>query len=211
MDSKIFHFSSPIIAPHIIDSFTGTPQEKTRILKMIDEWNSHVSISQLCNCWKKERPSIVKQNLSIILYNVESLNTHVADVDILLSCYKPHVCILTGIGIAIKKKNISFPNYLSFSQIGTNSFGGVMILYHASINCKIIDRDLNFILIEISTANHPIYVGGLYVPPRSLPLPFNCYPNTKIKVFIFLVTLMLNILSGDVKRIIQAECIFLIG
>lgn len=82
-----------------------------------------------------------------------------ADVDVLLSSYNPHICILTGVGAATKK-NITFPNYLSFSQVGTNSFGGVMILYHQSIKCKITDNDLNFILIEISLSNKPIYVGG---------------------------------------------------
>ncbi|CAF3768936.1 unnamed protein product [Rotaria socialis] len=44
-----------------------------------------------------------------------------------------------------------------------------MILYHKCINYKLSDSDTNFILIEISLSNETLYVGGLYVPPNSLP------------------------------------------
>jgi len=168
MINNFFHYSSPTINTNIIDSFNGTPKEKNILLEMVNEWNSRVSVSQLCNFWKKVRPISVKQNLLLLLYNVEGLNTHVADVDILLSNHNPHICILTGVGAAVKK-NFTFPNYLSFSQGGTNSFGGVMILYHQTIKCKISDADLNFILIETSLSNNPVYIGGIYVPPGSLP------------------------------------------
>ena len=185
MINKIFHFSSPAIAPHFMDSFIGTLKEKNIILQMINEWNSHASTADLCIHWKKERPNIVKYNISLLLFNVESLNTHVADVDILLSCYRPHVYMLTGVGAAIKKKNICFPNYFSFSESGTNALGGAMILYHASINCKLIDWNLNFIFMEISVSDNPIHVGGLYVPPDAL-LQFQLlskHQNKKFYVF----------------------------
>lgn len=119
---------------------------------------------------EKTPPQSLKQNLLILLYNVESLNTHVADVDILLSSYNPHICILTGVGAGIKK-NFSFPNYHSISQTGTNAFGGVIILHHQNIKCKITDKELNFLLIEVTLSTESIYIGGIYVPPKSLP-PF---------------------------------------
>ena len=118
--------------------------------------------------WKEDEPRITEQNLSILLYNVEGLTTHITDVDILLAKYLPHICILTGVGAAIER-NITFPNYNSMSQEGTNAFGGVMILTHRSINCSLIAKETNFIRIEIPLTQETIHIGGIYVPPGSLP------------------------------------------
>ncbi|CAF2073397.1 unnamed protein product [Rotaria magnacalcarata] len=57
-----------------------------------------------------------------------------------------------------------------------------MILYHYSINCKLSDSDTNFILIEISLSNETLYVGGLHVPPNSLP-PFQLLSKHQNKSF----------------------------
>ncbi|CAF3156341.1 unnamed protein product [Rotaria socialis] len=154
----------------IAGNFNGSLKEKNTLSEIINEWNSRTSISQLCEQWKKTPPKSLKQNLLLLLYNVESLNTHVADVDILLSSYNPHICILTGVGAGIKK-NFTFPNYHVIAQTGTNSFGGVIILHHQNIKCKITDKEPNFILIEILLSKESIYIGGIYVPPKSLP-PF---------------------------------------
>ncbi|CAF1501089.1 unnamed protein product [Rotaria magnacalcarata] len=154
----------------IAGNFNGSLKEKSTLSEIVDEWNSRTSITQLCEQWKKTPPNSLKQNLLLLLYNVESLNTHVADVDILLSSYNPHICILTGVGAGIKK-NFTFPNYHVIKQTGTNSFGGVIILHHQDIKCKVADKESNFILIEILLSNESIYVGGIYVPPKSLP-PF---------------------------------------
>ncbi|CAF3697342.1 unnamed protein product [Rotaria socialis] len=159
-----------IITKPVAGNFNGSLKEKNTLSEIINEWNSRTSISQLCEQWKKTPPKSLKQNLLLLLYNVESLNTHVADVDILLSSYKPHICILTGVGAGIKK-NFTFPNYHVIAQTGTNSFGGVIILHHQNIKCKITDKEPNFILIEILLSKESIYIGGIYVPPKSLP-PF---------------------------------------
>ena len=71
------------------------------------------------------------------------------------------------------------------AQPGTNSFGGVMILYHRSIKCKVVERALNLIWIEIDQHPNPIYVGAIYVPPGSLP-PFHLiskYQNNPFYIF----------------------------
>ena len=166
MNSKTFHYSSPKISPHVIDSFTGTRSKKDLFLEMINEWNLPTSISQLSQLWEKDRPRCEKQNLAILLFNV-------ADVDSLLASYHPHICILTGVGTAVyRSKDIIFPEYNMIAQPTTNSFGGVMILNHSSIKCKVVERALNLIWIEIDQHPNPIYVGAIYVPPGYL-LPFH--------------------------------------
>ncbi len=90
---------------------------------MINEWNSRACISDLSRKWKKERPLRTnnQSNLLILLFNVECLNTHTTDVDILIAEHKPHICILTGVGTATKSLPL-FPGYTGISQKGTNSF-----------------------------------------------------------------------------------------
>ncbi|CAF2113918.1 unnamed protein product [Rotaria magnacalcarata] len=120
-----------------------------------------------------EKKTILKslnQNLLILLCNVESLNTHITDVDILLASYNPQIFILNGVGSAVRRK-IAFPNYSTISQPGTSAFGGVMILCHKSIKYKIIKKDLIYILIEVESTPESIYIGAIYVPPQSIP-PF---------------------------------------
>ncbi|CAM4977879.1 unnamed protein product [Rotaria socialis] len=126
---------------------------------MYNEWNSRVSVSELCNTWKKI-PKNIKKNLSILLYNVESLNTYITDVDILIASYNPLICILTGVGSAVKR-NITFPNYPTISQPGTNAFGGVMVLGQKSIKYKIIETDINYILIEVELTSNAIIDFGI--------------------------------------------------
>ncbi|CAF1326623.1 unnamed protein product [Adineta steineri] len=98
------------------------------------------------------------------------------DVDILLNEHKPNICILTGVGAASRKLP-EFVGYTGISQIGTNSYGGVAILHENFLKCKIIDKELNFILIEVETALKPILIGAVYVPPaleiRQQSLPPN--------------------------------------
>ncbi|CAF1548972.1 unnamed protein product [Adineta ricciae] len=137
---------------------------------MIDEWNKRGCISNLCKQWKKNRPVNDKtNNLFVLLFNVEGLNTHLADVDLLLKQYNPHICILTGVGAATRKLP-TFLGYVGISQTGTNSFGGVAILYQKHVKCKTIDSATNFLLIEAQLPTETVNIGAVYVPPGSLPL-----------------------------------------
>ena len=180
-----FFFFDPSLNPSICETFEGTPIEKSCLLEMIKEWNARLCISSLCKQWKKDRPPHdSSSNLLILLFNVQGLNTHITDVDLLLNETKPHICILTGVGAAARRLP-EFPEYTGISQIGTNSFGGVAILYRKSLKCKTIEVDLNFLLIEIQIAKEPIYVGAVYVPPGSLP-PFQLvtkYANKPFYIF----------------------------
>ncbi|CAF4524025.1 unnamed protein product, partial [Didymodactylos carnosus] len=68
----------------------------------------------------------------------------------------------------------SFPNYYVVSKKGTNSFGGVALLVYNSIRSKIVNSDLNFLLLELSIAPESILIGAVYDPPKSMP-PFHLF------------------------------------
>lgn len=152
---------------------------------MVNEWNSRTCISSLCKQWKKDRPPTkINSSLLILLFNVEGLNTHVSDMDILLTEHKPNICILTGVGAASKKLP-EFVGYTGISQVGTNSFGGVAVLHQSSLQCTVVEKDLNFLLVEVQTAQDPVFIGAVYVPPGTLP-PFQLFSRCRDKPFYIL-------------------------
>lgn len=185
MNKSSFHFFDPSIPPSLCDTFSGPPRDKQTLLNMVEEWNSRLCVSDLCKRWKKDRPDQNKKsNLLILLFNVEGLNTHVADVDLLLNKYKPHICVLTGVGAAAKKLP-EFAGYTGVAQIGTNSFGGVAFLYQKHLKCEILERERNYLSIELQTPLEKLIIGAVYVPPNSLP-PFQLFNKCKNKPFYIL-------------------------
>ena len=181
-EQKVFYYYTDPIIPHsIIESFPESSFEKKTLTEIISEWNSRICISEISKKWKKERPTQNKSdeaNLLILLFNVECLNTHLDDVDVLLTEHKPHICILTGVGTASRKLP-SFPEYTGLSKEATNSFGGAAILLYKSIlKCKIKEKELNFLLIELEMISESILLGTIYVPPGTLP-PFQLLNTCK--------------------------------
>lgn len=156
------------ISLSMFETFTGTPHEQKLIGQVIDEWNSYSSIYNICERWRKNCPVTACDKMLFLLYNVERLNTHIADVDILLDTYEPHICILTGIDTAVKKLP-EFTGYNSIAQEGSNSFGGVAILHNNKIKLKVLETQPNAIITEIMQPNSKIRIGAIYVPPSSLP------------------------------------------
>jgi hypothetical protein len=183
VNKNSFFFADSFIFPSICQSFSASPRDKENLLDMIDEWNSCICISDLPRKWKKERPlrNNANSNLLILLFNVEYLNIYTTDVDILLTTYNPHICILTGVESAAKRLP-TFPGYTGIGQVGTNAFGGVAILYQNSLKCKIVDKELNFLLMEVETLSDSVLIGAIYVPPGSLP-PFHIFSKCKNKPF----------------------------
>ncbi|CAF3344273.1 unnamed protein product [Rotaria socialis] len=137
----------------------------------------------MCAKWRKVRPVNLAQNMLFLVYNVEGLNTHITDIDILLNNHQPHICILSGVGAAVRRLP-SFPGYKGITQAGNNSFGGVVIYYRDKLKCHVIERDVNFLVIEINIAGEPIKIGAIYVPPSSSP-PFHLLDKYKDKSFVF--------------------------
>lgn len=165
----------------LVDTFSGSTDEKKLIFNILNEWNNQSSLSSLCKLWEKRRPDSETENVIFLLYNCECLKTHLTDLDILLSTYLPHVLILTGVGSQIRNMP-SVPNYYWHNQKGTNSFGGVSILIHSSIKSKVIDAVENFLVVEISFEIYSILVGAVYVPPDQKP-PFEEFDRFLDKKF----------------------------
>jgi hypothetical protein len=179
-----FYFSSPFVNMNVCDSFEGSRTEKAILSKMLEEWNSKSSVSDIATKWHKVRPVSSSVNLSIIIYNCQCLSTHIADLDILLSSYTPQICILTGIGAKIRNLP-KICSYYWFSQEGTNSFGGVAILIHDTIKAKMMRKEANFILIELNIQPKPVLLGAIYVPPgKSFPRDlFDAIRNKPFYIF----------------------------
>ena len=182
MDSSTFRYSSPYINERLGESFNGTYREKQELRQITNEWNTRSCMTGLFNKWSKSKPINNNSNPTFLLYNVNSLNTHIADMDIILSNHAPKICVLTQIGKTILKKLPQFPDYHLLVQEGTNSFGGVGLLIHHSIKYKEVTRDLNFLMVEIETSAIPTLVGAVYVPPGKIP-PFHLFTKCRNKPF----------------------------
>ena len=168
MHTKHFYHSPPCINLSVLDSFIGTPYEKKLLQQILLEWNSHLSISNLCKSWKRERPVGPVESLLFLIYNVEGLNTYISDLVILLHNDQPHICILTSIG-AVAKNLQYFPGYIGIAQTGSNAYGGVAILYENILNMKVIEKENNLLITELNIAEEQINIGAIYLSPSSCP------------------------------------------
>ncbi|CAF1186396.1 unnamed protein product [Adineta ricciae] len=159
----------------------GSDTEKTILKTILEEWNSRTSLSNISKIWHKKRPIVTCDNLSLILYNCQCLSTHIADLDILLSTYLPQVFILTGVGSKIKDLP-KITSYYWLSQEGTNAYGGVAMLFHDSLKTKVVEKQKNFILVELEIQPKPVLIGAIYVPPNK-SFPRHLFDNIKNKPF----------------------------
>ena len=168
----------------VCDFFDGTKTEKEKLVEIIEEWNSRVSLTEISNRWKKCRPAVTSENLSLILYNCQCLSTHIADLDVLISTYTPQICILTGVGAKIRDLPV-IASYYWISQEGSNAFGGVAMLIHNTLKMKTIARQKNFVITELDIQPKPILLGAIYIPPgQSFPHTiFEKYLNKPFFIF----------------------------
>ena len=184
MNGKNFRYCTPFISSVNLQNFVGFEKEKQVLQEIVNEWNTKTSMSDLIMNWKKpkEANNNNNSNLLFVVYNVNSLSSHITDLDLLLNNHSPHICILSEIGKASIKKMPSFLNYKLIAQEGTNSFGGVAILIHKSIPFKVVSSEPNFLLIDVETTLDPVLIGAIYVPPSATP-PFHNFPKGHKKPF----------------------------
>ena len=182
MNGNVFRYCSLFISSENIQAYVGSESEKQIIQNIVSEWNAKICVSDLSKKWNKPKPVNTDTSLLCLVYNVNSLNSHIADVDVILNNHTPQICILSEIGKAAIKAVPNFPNYKLIVQERTNSFGSVAILIHQSIHFKVVNRELNFILIEIETTLKPILIGAIYVPSGTNP-PFHHFTKCYKKPF----------------------------
>ncbi|CAM4908212.1 unnamed protein product [Rotaria socialis] len=184
MFNKDFKYCEPTLNYDIINQFDGNEKDKNLLRTMCSEWNDKVCVSVLSNNWRKVRLSSTSENLSILLWNCECLHTHTSDLDLLLSLYCPHVCILTGVGKQIRRLPY-VPNYKWFSKEGNNSFGGVACLIQNEFTTTISDESENFLLLKIELGNENIYIGAVYIPPNHTPPLYLFDKHKENDIYIF--------------------------
>src|SRR4051794_34030296 len=102
MINREFRYEQKWVDSCIFESQLEKKEDRNILKTVVKEWNDCMCVSELNKSWKKERPISEVHKLNILLYNVEGLNTHIADVDVLIAKQMPHICALTGIGDAVR-------------------------------------------------------------------------------------------------------------
>ncbi|CAF3167810.1 unnamed protein product, partial [Rotaria sp. Silwood2] len=82
------------------------------------------------------------------------------------------------------KSSSFFSGYNGIAQPGSNSYGGVAILYSSKLKVKIVEKEINFLVVEIDIAGELVKIGAIYVPPLSY-LPFHLCEKYINQAFIF--------------------------
>ncbi|CAF4556851.1 unnamed protein product [Rotaria sp. Silwood2] len=181
MNNQRIRYADPYIENNNIDNYHGTVNEKKILKEIWKEWNSRISDFDICKQWQKERPTAEYEPLNLLLFNIQCLSTHIADLDFLIATYNPQICIWTGVGAGIKNPpQIPFYNWVC--QEGTDSFGGVAMIVHNSLKTKTALQTPNFILIELTVLTESVLIGAIYVPPSS-GIPFNLLETHVSKKF----------------------------
>ena len=78
----------------------------------------------------------------------------------------------------------TYPGYRSIVQAGSNAFGGVAIIHRNALKCRLVERDVNVLIVEIEIANAQLKIGAIYVPPKS-SLPLSLMNKYKNEPFIY--------------------------
>ncbi|CAF1120806.1 unnamed protein product [Adineta ricciae] len=178
-DAKYIHRSQT-------SKFVGT--YITNVKKLIYSESSSVDTQSLSKGLEDQFISLLQQGKAIkkhqAYYNCEGLRTHTEDLDILLHEYTLQIVVLTGVGSMVKSLP-NIPEYYWHGQKGTNSFGGVAILIHNSINSKVVAKRDNFLVVELELGTNEILLGAVYVPPENkLPLDsFEIFKDRKFFLF----------------------------
>ena len=138
MNGNVFRHCSSFISSENIQAYVGSENKNQIIQDVVSEWNAKICLSDLSKKWNKRNSVNTDTNLLVLIYNVNSLNGHIADVDVILNNHTPRICIVSEIGKAAIKTVPNFPNSKLIVQEGTNSLDSVAILIHQSIHFKVV-------------------------------------------------------------------------
>ncbi|CAF5015348.1 unnamed protein product, partial [Rotaria magnacalcarata] len=117
--------------------------------------------------------NVTQQQLTLLNNEKSIYLTHQSSLQQLLN--KQKLALNSALRVGKQLRNMpKIPSFYWESVEGSNSFGGVAILLHQSISSKIIEKQENFLMLEIETENEKILLGGIYVPPKS-KTPFELF------------------------------------
>ena len=159
------------------DQLTKT---ETNILQdLLHEWTDTPTLDLLLDNWSNHRDKTdammnTKQNVSLLLLNVSSLNRYLIDVFNLIDTMQPSIVVLNGTyhdESAVKKFTCHFFNFNVFARKGSNIFGGVLIAVHKSIRSQLVAKFNNLpnlIVLEIGSNTDMFQLITCYSPPTEL-------------------------------------------
>ena len=152
---------------------------------IILEWERAPTLISLLSSWEKNKLSLlektkIKDDLQVLLLNINSLKTYLHELFALLEPINVPIIILNGIRHHVRtlqEFKSHFSNFQVFTQLGTNSFGGVLIAVHRSIQVRRVssfDIHKNMIVLEIGEGIDKIQLVTTYSPARE-SLPINLF------------------------------------
>ncbi|CAF3269594.1 unnamed protein product [Rotaria socialis] len=149
---------------------------------LLHEWADTPTLDLLLDNWSNHRDKAdsmmsIKQNVSLLLLNVSSLNRYFIDAINLVDSMQPPIVVLNGTHHdenSVKQFISHFFNFNVFSMKGSNVFGGVLIAVHKSIRSQRVAKFNNLpniIVLEIGSDTDMFQLVTCYSPPaESIPL-----------------------------------------
>ncbi|CAF3500209.1 unnamed protein product [Rotaria socialis] len=158
------------------------------LLDLLREWCETPTLDLLLENWTNHRDKTcqvmnLKQNISLLLLKVSSLNWYVIDVFNLIDVTASPIIILNGTYHdvdTIKTFSSHFFNYNVYSMKGSNQFGGVLIAVHKSIRSKLsstIDNVLNLIVLEVASDSDMFQLATCHSSPGE-PIPLDIFDTS---------------------------------
>ncbi|CAF1308632.1 unnamed protein product [Adineta steineri] len=152
---------------------------------IFEEWTSTPTLNHLLDKWSNYRDKTlsmlnIKDNISILLLNVSSLNHYMDETFNLIDSTSPPIITINGTHHdekSIKKFTKHFFNFNVYSINGTNIFGGVLVAVHKSIHTQRIvefDNIPNLIALEIGMDQNKFQLVTCYSPPHE-KIPFDIF------------------------------------
>ncbi|CAF5023628.1 unnamed protein product [Rotaria magnacalcarata] len=152
---------------------------------IFEEWTNTPTLNLLLDEWSNYRNKTLsmlnrKDNISILLVNVSSLNRYMVEIFNLIDSTSPPIITINGTHHdeeSIKQFTKHFFNYNIFSINGTNLFGGVLVAVHKSIHTQRIvgfGNIPNLIALEIGVDNNKFQLVTCYSPPHE-QIPFKIF------------------------------------
>jgi hypothetical protein len=193
--TRIFNQHQNLDYPFSSLSNSLTKSEDNILKSVFQEWSNAPSLDVLLERWTNYREKSIslmnsRQNISLLLLNVASLNRYLVEVFNLIQSTSPPIIILNGTyhdDDTTKRFSSHTFNYNVFTSKGSNAFGGVLIAVHKSIQCRRRDEFIhcnNLIVLQLSSGADVFQLVTCYSPP-SEPIPFEIFdrilrfnPNT---------------------------------
>ncbi|CAF4471002.1 unnamed protein product [Rotaria sp. Silwood2] len=162
-----------------------TKAEENIFQELLCEWTDTPTLDLLFEKWTNHRDKNfslmnIKQNISLFLLNVSSLNKYLVDVFKLIDSISSPIVILNGThhdDNSVKQFRSHFFNFNVFTMKGTNMFGSVLIAVHKSIRSQRADEFdnlCNLIVLEVGSDLDMFQLATCYFPLTE-PIPLDIF------------------------------------